>query len=502
MLIFSDTTPDKYPCLYLSFDNWDDFSFKTSYYVTYFPNGADKIYLGKIKVGYESQEWGKTELKASADSFDPHYFSLGQDVDYYRNISQLSDGVRNDVLKCLNDIVFNSKLREKYIDESVMKVSLLRDVNYSSIEGQYKRALDGLPNLTEFNFEFTLASNNRISGYELDFKVNHTSIPPSNIHVVIGRNGVGKTHLLNSIVSAATDKANSEHSLEYLDYWSDRPSEGEFAGLVSVSFSAFDTFTPAIEHKEKDNSKAIKNSYVGLLNEDGGIKSKDALVEEFILALENIMSIRRLHLFLSAVDKLDVDPVFKSTGLSRVLNDYHSAAYEQFTNAGCDIILEKSKDLYKKMSSGHKIVLLTLVKLVEKVEESSLVLLDEPEGHLHPPLLSCFIRALSEFLLKRNAVAIIATHSPVVLQEVPKSCVWKINRISSKVYVNRPELETFGESLGNLTREVFGLDVSATGYNELITNTITDGVTYDEALSKFGDQLGGEARSLVRSITG
>jgi predicted ATP-dependent endonuclease of OLD family len=72
------------------------------------------------------------------------------------------------------------------------------------------------------------------------------------------------------------------------------------------------------------------------------------------------------------------------------------------------------------MSSGHAIVLLTITRLVATVEEKTLVLLDEPESHLHPPLLSAFIRALSDLLYDRNGVAIIATHSPVVLQESSK----------------------------------------------------------------------------------
>nr|WP_279487084.1 AAA family ATPase [Aeromonas veronii] len=80
------------------------------------------------------------------------------------------------------------------------------------------------------------------------------------------------------------------------------------------------------------------------------------------------------------------------------------------------------------MSSGHAIVLLTITRLVATVEEKTLVLIDEPESHLHPPLLSAFIRALSELLYDRNGVSIIATHSPVVLQEIPKSCAWKMNR--------------------------------------------------------------------------
>ncbi|MEN2590199.1 AAA family ATPase, partial [Acinetobacter baumannii] len=48
-----------------------------------------------------------------------------------------------------------------------------------------------------------------------------------------------------------------------------------------------------------------------------------------------------------------------------------------------------------RMSSGHAIVLFTITRLVDVVGEKSLVLFDEPEVHLHPPLLSAFLRTLS-----------------------------------------------------------------------------------------------------------
>ena len=77
----------------------------------------------------------------------------------------------------------------------------------------------------------------------------------------------------------------------------------------------------------------------------------------------------------------------------------------------------------------------------------TLVLLDEPEAHLHPPLLSAFTRALSDLLIYRNGVAIIATHSPVVLQEVPKSCVWKLRRSGFEVSVEFDQRATDGDPL-------------------------------------------------------
>lgn len=132
--------------------------------------------------------------------------------------------------------------------------------------------------------------------------------------------------------------------------------------------------------------------------------------------------------------------------------------------------------------------------------ERTLVLLDEPEAHLHPPLLSASVRALSELLLHRNGVAIIATHSPVVLQEVPRSCVWKIQRSGDSASAKRPEIETFGENVGVLTREVFGLEVTDAGFHQLLEAAVANGNDFDAVLQKFGGQLGGEARALVRAL--
>jgi predicted ATP-dependent endonuclease of OLD family len=104
-----------------------------------------------------------------------------------------------------------------------------------------------------------------------------------------------------------------------------------------------------------------------------------------------------------------------------------------------------------------------MTHLAEQVDERTLVPIDEPETHLHPPLLSAFIRALSDLLVDRNGVAIIATHLPVVLQEVPRTCVWKLRRSGSLLTAAPPEIETFGENVGVLTREAFGLEVTRSG---------------------------------------
>jgi len=150
------------------------------------------------------------------------------------------------------------------------------------------------------------------------------------------------------------------------------------------------------------------------------------------------------------------------------------------------------------LSSGHKIVLLTLSRLVESTSEKSLVLIDEPETHLHPPLLSSFVRAVSEIMLDRNGVAIFATHSPVVLQEIAQRCVWKLERFGSTIVAHRPEIETFGENLGVLTREVFGYEVSRSGFHQLLLRAVRECDSFESVLERFKNQLGGEAQAIVR----
>jgi hypothetical protein len=101
-----------------------------------------------------------------------------------------------------------------------------------------------------------------------------------------------------------------------------------------------------------------------------------------------------------------------------------------------------------------------------------------------------------------RGVAIIATHSPVVLQEVPRTCVWKLRRSGSLLAAAPPEIETFGENVGVLTREAFGLEVTRPGFHREIQKVVDEGLSYDEIIGLFSGQLGGEAHGIARPHCG
>ncbi len=495
---------------YLVIDWWNDFSFVTMFYLYIHDEAGIKHDIGNIKIGFTGQDISKSThstLETNFNALPNNYFSLGQDIEYYQNLSSLSPQLKEGVLNSLNDMVFNSTFIELAQDEDVFKTSLLRDVSLSVIKGQYNRVLAGQPPLTDFKFSFVRTEQNNMSGIELNFKVGASSTPSTNIHAIIGRNGVGKTTLLNNMIDAITKTEITE-----CGFYSEKLFEQQlidkdyFSSLVSVSFSAFDPFEPP--HEQPDPSKGTCYFYVGLKDVENPETHRTiaTLQEDCIKALTDCFrhkdKTRRWH---AAINKLSSDENFDYMGL-RILEEKYQQLRNQMAHMQSDArafraqYYENVRPYLNRMSSGHAIVLLTITKLVATVEEKTLVLLDEPESHLHPPLLSAFVRALSDLLYDRNGVAIIATHSPVVLQEVPQSCVSKINRVGLSTTSRRPDIETFGENVGTLTREVFGLEVSKSGFHDLLTKSVEGGGTYHEILEKYNDQLGIEGRTILKAL--
>lgn len=479
--------------VFLKGDSWDDwFKYSTLFHVYYFnPSNNGYSLIGSIKIGEDDMTSKRTpEIPNSFTQLPNTHFSVGQDVSYYENLAELSDETRNRILTSLNDISFKEEHYQKSIKLSVTRISLLRGVTSTSVRGQFRRIAQGNSSLTKYEFKYIPY------GYgpdfnELKFNVIPESNPPTNIHVFIGRNGVGKTFLLNNMIHSLL----KPKAIKYGKFLSDE-GRNFFANLVSVNFSAFDETKPPKE--ERDTTKQIKYTYLGLKritkNSKTGkeylvTKSEKDLLIEFVKSLEACKRSSKISQWQEALFELESDQLFKKAAISKIGDIEDSQE-----------LINRSIITFKNLSSGHKIVLLTITRLVETIEEKSLVILDEPETHLHPPLLSAFIRSLSNLLTSRNGVAIVATHSPVVLQEVPNSCAFQIRRSGNTVQYDRLPIESFGENVGVLTREVFGLEVTDSGFHKLIAEIAERSETIEEVLTEFNGELGFEAKALARTI--
>lgn len=530
--------------VYLVVDNWNDwFKWMTMYNLVVVDDEAVKHHIGSVKIGSVDMEPGRTPLPETFEQLPDEFFSLGQDEDYYHSLHELEHRYREAIIDGLHDIVADARLFQKVRNETVTQVSLMRSVSDEKIK-RFRRMLDGDASLTPFRFNFSMPQ----SEVRLHFEVTPDSQPPTNVHVLIGRNGVGKTRCLQQMsisllsgnrYAAELGSFSNESDLGILGVVDDIQSQ--FNNLVSVAFSAFDPFQP-LSTNDPAHPLSLRYDYVGLgkkamsvaeaihilrqpkqrdpqaetssaleeairrapsqgaasyndREEDTSFTTKgfNDLTRDFVRSVKKCQTESKRKRWKRALLLLQSDPLFKDAQVTSLAN------LEDSTE-----IANTAHYLFRHLSSGHKIVLLTITRLIETVDEKTLVLLDEPEAHLHPPLLSAFVRALSDLLIQRNGVAIIATHSPVILQEVPSQCVWTLHRSGHEVSALRPELETFGENVGMLTRQVFGLEVGHSGFHSMLESLVNDSSitrrTYSDILEIFQNKLGAEARMVLRAL--
>ena len=494
---------------FLETNNWDDFGFKTLFSLYYRDRSSTIRYIGDVKIGQADldPDTSRPGLPAEFDQLGSDFFSLGQDDSYYQRLNELEYETAEAILESINDVAFDLDLFDRALRHRVTGVSLLRNVSWATVRNQFHRVALGGVRLSPFSFsyEYPVERRHTIDRPSLSFSVVPESYPPTNVHVIIGRNGVGKSRLLNNMTSVLLSQVGNATAAGRIEFESDAlavpmasastpAGPPQFANLVSVAFSAFDDFEPL--SMPRDKSKGLHYTYIGLkkivrseTDEPGGLKDSSALATEFGLSVKVCLQRSRLGRWQRALKILESDPIFADEQVA----DLAAAPNDEALRV-------RARDVFRRLSSGHKIVLLTVTRLVESVEERTLVLIDEPEAHLHPPLLSAFIRALSGLLVNRNGVAIIATHSPVVLQEVSRECVWRLRRSGDAVAAERPQIETFGENVGTLTHEVFGLEVTDSGFHRMIADAVSVHSSYDEVLAAFGGSIGSEGRALIQAL--
>lgn len=511
-------------------------------YEAFVKNQTDAIKLGYVKIGCRSSSH-KIKLYKSQNGFDSFsinkiiptmffkesplsndFFSLGESILYYKKVNIFFREIYREYYETMNDIAFDfAKFEELYEAREASLINyLLRNVHYSDVE-QFHRISIGDAELTLYTFGFYY--NNDFEK-NIEFVVDPNSIPPSNIHVLIGRNGVGKTWLLYQMaicflksMEVSVDDSSSAKFKTIKNFMLNNNLKVKFAGVVGVSFSVFDdglssiklsTFDYNVDEQEKKRLQEKFQhmyKYIGIIkNFDNtpkkgisintvSIKTVDDFADEFHTILKTMLNKRasddyKISLYLEVCDNLETDAMLRDTGFITVLKNYLENPSKNTIN---NVI-----DAFKKLSSGHMVIVLSLITLCESIHEKTIVLIDEPETHLHPPLLSTYIRTLSVLLRKRNAVGIIATHSPIVLQEVPSGCVTKVERVGEAMTFYRPQTESFAASTDQLTRDVFGYEIMKTGFYKLIEDNLQN--DFDLTYEKFNSHVGFLGQIMIQGL--
>lgn len=479
---------DKEYCV-LKWDDWNDFGYKTQFHLRYVKNG-EVTDLGAVKIAFLDDTQNiyhfNQHVPKKFSKLNEKFFSIGGSGKYYKRMSSLNDKTRKTILKGLNDLAFAIDKFNQIYDKnlSVLNTSLLREFFVDEIRGKYNRLAHGKPELTEFSFSFEYF-NDENRNVEVSFDVTPNSLPPTNLHVVIGSNGVGKTNFLNKILKKFF---NEDLGLTKVIYFSYSPFDKPFQGIVEEDIADYDYAFYGLLKSPFNNTENTLN---------GGSDLEHQFLESFEECMKSISKTQRWIEMLKILIKNDD---YLSNLFSYILEDEES-----------EINNEKIIDVYRLLSTGHKIVIKSLTHLVNSVTEKSLILYDEPETYLHPPLISAYLRAMSWLLIDRNAIGILTTHSPIILQEIPKSCVWKILRRGDIFNALRLETETFGENISLLNYEIFNLTASNSSFIDLLEAEVrkiikddykkTNIEIFNQVIHIFNEELGTEARAhLMKSI--
>ncbi len=494
-----------YPTVVLQRDGWDDYGYVTMFRATLLLSQGEYLDLENVKILKKGQERGPQGLGLQDGSFvelPDDYCSLGQALSYYESLLAAGEPVYRSYLVALRDLVFMPEVRNEFAHDPGLETSLLRF-------GHAERALEDAPAL--FGDEALAAprpTRDLSFVYELpggeasaDFSFTQTDVLPSRLAVIIGYNGAGKTRLLAKLAMLAYH--DNQESLEPAFVSENGRFVGQsptFGAVVAVSYSAFDDFAlpgtgaggayEASDERISSSEASARNyTYCGLrtIDETGAVrkslKSIEQLTDEFHAAHEKALAKDRLNSLRAALGPVYSEPSFRTI-----------AALPEI-EAGD----EAWRTTFARLSTGHKIVLNIVMHLCATLERNSLVLIDEPELHLHPPLLAALLRSVGEALSLHDSYAVIATHSPVVLQEVPARNVKVLRRNDDEVVVEPPELQTFAENIGLLTTHVFNLDSSRTDYQGTLRR-LAEERTLEEIEDLFGGQMSSQARSLVMSL--
>ena len=520
----------------LQLDNWNDYGFNTTYHLHYRhgKSSTDVTLIGTVKILRKGQTVEDYSLITEPfEVLGDDYVSVGMSLDYYQRLNQIVDLDRKEIMDALQDAVAHPELVDKFKGEPGWEKSIFRDdIDWmkflDSASVVYRGNFSELPDVAEKFIFFPADSDDQIefnfSSPKPDFyngpyrrlgPSRHRTLLPERVIVLVGRNGSGKSTLLSRLAHVAFASPQARNSEEISKMGKLMPNSIGFMRVITISYSAFDSFViPGIDVRNlaqttddiesgsgrfvfcglrdivaevKEDLKSTEKSKSKKLSSERRhttrLKSLDGLAAEFGRLINDIRSADLMELFESALE-----PLLSETSFVNLNNQLEALSKASQKEAAA---------FFLEWSTGHKIALHVVASLVRNTKSQSLVLFDEPETHLHPPLMAALMQSVRIVLTDLNAFCVIATHSPVLLQETLAEHVRYIRRVGETLQIGRPNLETFGENVGVLTYSSFGLTASSTDFHDVLNLLVKGCETIDEVSEFFPQGLSGQAMSYV-----
>jgi predicted ATP-dependent endonuclease of OLD family len=137
---------------------------------------------------------------------------------------------------------------------------------------------------------------------------------------------------------------------------------------------------------------------------------------------------------------------------------------------------------------------------LSSVNKDDLVLIDEPESYLHPQGISNFYHCIRKLTTYTKSYCIIATHSPIIIQETPSKYINILTEVGSQIKVKKPQTETLGQGISTIINEVFKLDYNDLNFFNTLQAFKNKGASLEELEQTLGNKLDFSAKTYFISI--
>jgi energy-coupling factor transporter ATP-binding protein EcfA2 len=535
-IYFSDSYSEyldeiSYPAILFSRinDSLNDFGFKIRYTYVVFDSTRNVNFKGELLLGFlESKDLdlnkgyaGYPDIPKRAEKL-PQFFTQQNGMKGYREfVSRHGEKPSIELLVSLNDLVVHRQSGKQpswykpAINSEVFRVGFMRNSedfyaynNADSIlNGTEKDELDRISSKLRLEFNLLGFANKHI----LDFNFDLGSALPKRINVLIGPNGVGKSQTLYSIVRSLL---RGDKSLQ--DPENGRPMINRVLALTTPG-ETMNSFPP----ERRNGLTLYKRLLLNRSSRSKYLRGFGELCVRLVRADQNIGSMSRWEIFLNSLRGLeDFENVVVPLG-NNISDNYVDTIWSQGkryiplmelqglreqSNLEAWAGISNNTTPYRlvegrvfPLSSGQLTFLKFALQASLFVENGTLVLLDEPETHLHPHFISKFVVLLDNLLKLTGSIAIIATHSAYFVREVPRNQVLVFKRDREQhIHIQNPRLKTFGADIGSISYFVFGDEITNSLVKELIERLPNSEGERIEALKELEDELSSDVLMFLR----
>lgn len=467
----------QYPCVVLERGKpWNDFGHVTRFTAWFYPAPQREIRLGFVKILHRGRI--RTELPRDFEQLDEDFCCLGQDMEFYERVHGLGPALSRDILSGLRDVVLNPSHREPFANELGYTRSLLRSSS-ALLALRGARSLfgtptepQGAPSFDEFLLPPNFSYRVHLDGFdlmhelEIGFQVRDEWL--GRVVALVGRNGAGKTALMAKLSHALCGLMPEDSS-------GLSPTKPPVSQVITISYSPFDTFI------RPRHQLGVSYVYCGLRDPGDKVDLRWAL-STFDEALESIREQGRWEVWSRL---LEVSGILEELPFSTSVAQYPG----------------RLSAWIQQQSSGHKVVLLILARVFANIQRRSILLFDEPETHLHPHLLSALMRLLHLLLHEYDSYAVVATHSPIVIQELTARDIRIIEREGNTPFVSRYPGESFGENLTEIVNTAFRVDEKSKNYFRILRHLVNERQHRSDVAALFDPRLNLNVRMALHALT-